>query len=154
MTSNSRKRLLWLSLLCAPLAWAGLGENEGTITGDRMRMRAFHSVARTAQFTVHELKGTDGSRVTQYVAGNGRIFALSWHTLYKPDLSSLLGSSFSTYSTAAQAAAQRGGMQRQFLHQGSDLVMQSTGHMGVYSGFAYRPSLLPPGLDLQTLGLG
>jgi hypothetical protein len=154
MTSSSQNCLLSLVLLSAPLAWAGLGESEGSIAGDRMRMRAFHSTARATQYTVHELKGTDGSRVTQYVGPNGQIFAVSWHTLYKPDLSSILGSSFSTYTDAAQIAARRGGMQRQFLHQGGDLVMQSTGHMGVYSGFAYRPTFLPRGLNPQTLGLG
>ena len=154
MTSSSRNGLLALVFLSAPLAWAGLGDNEGSITGERMRMRAFHAVSRATAYTLHELKGADGSRVTQYVAGNGQIFAIRWHTLYKPDLASLLGSAFPTYSKAAQGAAQRGGIQRQFLHQGSDLVMQSSGHMNVYAGFAYRPSLLPPGLNPQTLGLG
>lgn len=154
MTFSSRNGLLALAFFSAPQAWAALGANEGSITGERMHMRALHSVARATAYTLHELKGADGSRVTQYVAGNGQIFAISWHTLYKPDLASLLGSAFATYAKAAQDAAQRGGMQRQFLHQGSDLVMQSTGHMNVYAGFAYRPSLLPPGLNPQTLGLG
>jgi hypothetical protein len=45
-------------------------------------------------------------------------------------------------------------VQRQFQHQGSDLVMQSTGRMNIYSGFAYRPSLLPQGLNPQSIGLG
>jgi hypothetical protein len=119
-----------------------------------MRMRAFHSVARAPQYTVHELKSEDGSRVRQYVAGNGQIFAVSWHTLYKPDMSSMLGNSFPTYSSAARIAARNGGIQRQFLHQGGDLVMQNSGRLNVYSGFAYRPSLLPRGLNLQTIGLG
>jgi predicted dithiol-disulfide oxidoreductase (DUF899 family) len=154
MTFSSRQGLLLLALMGTTQAWAGLGENEGAIQGDRMRMRAFHSVARAPQYAVHELKSTDGSRVTQYVASNGLIFAVRWHTLYKPDMSSMLGTSFTTYTGAARVAAQRGGMQRQFLHQGSDLVMQSSGRMNVYSGFAYRPSLLPRGLNPQTLGLG
>lgn len=154
MTFSSCRGLLLLALLGTSPAWAGLGENEGAINGDRMRMRALHSVARAPQYAIHELKSTDGSRVTQYVAGNGLIFAVRWHTLYKPDMSSMLGTSFATYSGAARSAVQRGGMQRQFQHQGSDLVMQSAGRMNVYSGFAYRPSLLPRGLNPQTIGLG
>lgn len=155
MTFSSRQGLLLLlALLGATSAWAGLGEDEGAITGERMRMRALHSVARAPQYAVHELQGTDGSRVTQYVARNGLIFGVRWHTLYKPDMASMLGSSFTTYTGAARVAAQRGGVQRQFQHQGSDLVMQSTGRMNIYSGFAYRPSLLPQGLNPQSIGLG
>jgi hypothetical protein len=154
MTFSNPRGVLLLALLATPFAWAGLGESEGVINGERMRMRAFHLVERAPQYAVHELKSSDGSRVTQYVGVNGLIFAVSWHTLYKPDLSSMLGNSFSTYTRAARIAARNGGIQRQFLHQGDDLVMQNSGRLNVYSGFAYRPSLLPRGLNPQTIGLG
>ena len=154
MTFSRRRCLLALVLLGVSSAWAGLGENESSIVGDRLRMRATHSLAHATQYTLHELQGADGSRITQYVTGNGKVFAVTWHTLYKPDLSSLLGRSYAAYTGAAHDAARHGGMQRQFLHHGSDLVVQSSGHMSVYSGFAYRRSLLPPGINLQTIGLG
>ena len=154
MTFSSPRRWLVLALLAAPVAWAGLGEAEGSIEGERAHMHAEHAVNRAAQYVVHELKTADGSRVRQYVSGNGRVFAVSWTTLYKPDLSSLLGSSFPAYSDAAQTAAQRGGIQRQFRHEGTDLVVQSSGHLNVYRGYAYRPSLLPRGLSVQALGQG
>jgi hypothetical protein len=117
-------------------------------------MHARHSVARAAQYSVHALQMADGSQVKQYMASNGQVFAVRWITMYKPDLSALLGSAFPTYSSAAQKAAQRGGLQRQFQHEGSDLVMLSTGHLHVFSGYAYRRSLLPRGLNVQDLGLG
>jgi hypothetical protein len=135
-------------------AWAGLGENEGAIVGDRMRMRAFHSVARSPQYAVHELKMANGSVVRQYVAGNGRIFEVSWRTLFKPDLSNMLGTSFTSYSVAASEAVQKGGIRRQFHHRGSDLVVQSSGHLNVFTGYAIQPSLVPQGVNLQTLDLG
>jgi predicted heme/steroid binding protein len=156
MTSSSFKLLWVLAFLVTPVAsaWGGLGESEGSISGDRMRMRAFHSVVRAPQYSVHELKMTNGSRIRQYVAANGRIFAVSWHTLFKPDLSSMLGSSFPSYSAAVSEAAHLGGIRRQFRHQGSDLVVQSSGHLNVYNGYAIRPSLVPQGLNLQTVDLG
>jgi hypothetical protein len=154
MTSSSRGRWLLLGLLAVSPAWAGLGEAESSIDRERVQMHARHSVARATQYSVHELKMADGSRVRQFVAGNGRVFAVNWTTLYKPDLSSLLGSSFGNYNDAVQTAAQRGGIQRQFRHEGTDLVVQSSAHLNVYRGFAYRPSMLPAGLRFQILGQG
>jgi predicted heme/steroid binding protein len=135
-------------------AWAGLGEGEASIDTASVRMHARHSVARAQQYTVHELKMADGSRVQQYVAGNGQVFAVRWNTLYKPDLSVLLGNSFPDYASAAQMAAKRGGIQRQFHHEGNDLVVQSSGHLHVFSGYAYRRALLPRGVSVQSIGLG
>jgi predicted heme/steroid binding protein len=117
-------------------------------------MSARHSVSRAPEYTVHELKMADGSRVQQYVAGNGRVFAVRWNTLYKPDLSAMLGTSFPDYSSAAQLAARRGGIQRQFRHEGDDLVVQSSAHLHVFSGYAYRRAMLPRGVSPQSIGLG
>ena len=145
-----------MALTAAPAisAWAGLGEGQSSIDTDRVRMSARHSIARAPQFTVHELKSADGSRVQQFVAGNGQVFAVRWTTLYKPDLSTLLGTSFNDYQGAAHQAAQRGGIQRQFRHEGNDLVVQSSGHLQVFSGFAYRRSMLPQGISPKSIGLG
>lgn len=156
MTFSSRQWLWALALMAAPAvtAWAGLGEGQASIDTDRVRMSARHSVARAPQYTVHELKAVDGSRVQQFVSGNGQVFAVRWNTLYKPDLSALLGTSFADYQGAAHEAAQRGGIQRQFHHEGNDLVVQSSGHLQVFSGYAYRRSLLPQGLSPKSIGLG
>ena len=156
MTFSSRARPWALLLFAVPMAqaWAGLGEAEASIETDRVRMSARHSVERAQQYSVHELKTADGSRVQQYVAGNGKIFAVRWDTLYKPDMSAMLGGSFPDYATAAQVAAKRGGIQRQFRHEGSDLVVQSSGHLHVFSGYAYRRTMLPNGVSAQSLGLG
>jgi hypothetical protein len=143
-----------LALLVTPLSWAGLGENEKSIDTARVRMNARHALAHKPQYSLHELKTTDGSRVQQFVASNGLVFAVRWNTQYKPDLSALLGGSFPVYAGAAKQAAQRGGIQRHFRHDGSDLVLQSAGHLHVFSGYAYRRSLMPRGLDPLSLGLG
>ncbi len=135
-------------------AWAGLGEGQASIDTDRVRMGARHSVARAQQYTVHELKTVDGSRVQQYVSGNGRVFAVRWNMLYKPDLSAMLGESFPDYVSAANVAAKRGGIQRQFRHEGGDLVLQTFAHLHVFSGYAYRRALLPRGVSAQSIGLG
>jgi hypothetical protein len=154
MTSSKARFLLVCALLGAPLAWAGLGEPQSSIETEGRHMYARHAMAQAPQYTLHELVMADGSRVQQYVGADGRVMAVRWNTLYKPDLSLLLGNSFPAYATAAHTAAQKGGIQRHFRHEGSDLVLQSNGHLHVFSGYAYRRSLLPRGLRAQDLGLG
>ena len=109
-------------------------------------------LAQQARYTVEEVQANDGSRVRKYIADDGLVFALSWNTLYKPDLSTLLGPYFSGYAGAAKTAAQKGGIQRQFQHQTSDLVVQSGGHLHVFSGYAYLRNQFPAGVSPQTLG--
>jgi hypothetical protein len=141
------------SLLAMAPAFAGLGEAESSINADSMRMHARRTVAMTQQYSVNELQSADGSRVKQYVSPSGIIFAVSWHTLYKPNLSSMLGPSFQNYAQAAQQAARRPGIQRHFRHESLDLVVQATSHLNVFSGFAFRQSMLPRGLNLSNLGM-
>ena len=150
----SKRIGLWLLALAVQPVWAGLGEPQGSIETDRVRISARHAVARAPQYTLHALTMADGSRVQQYVGSHGQVFAVRWNTLHKPDLSGLLGNAFASYAVAVQRAAQRGGIQRQFRHEEPDLVVQTQGHLHVYSGYAYRPSLLPPGASPQSLGLG
>jgi hypothetical protein len=142
-----------LVLLPPTVSFASLGDSENTIGIDRMRMGARHQVDVMKQYTVHDLQAADGSRLRQYVAVNGTVFAVSWHTLYKPDLSTVLGRSYPSYATAAQAAARRIGIQRRFRHEEADLVVQTTGHLNVFSGFAFRRSMLPVGLSPNQIGL-
>ncbi len=134
-------------------SFAGLGQDLDSIKLERKHMAARHQVRTGAQYSLHELLAADGSRVRQYVSANGMVFAVSWHTLYKPDLSALLGTSYPRYAAAAQVAAQRGGVQRQFRHTDLDLVLQSSAHLHVFSGFAFRRSMLPRGLDPHQIGL-
>lgn len=110
------------------------------------------SVAAMARYTVHDVQRPDGSLIREYVAPSGLVFAVSWNTLYKPNLSTLLGASFPSYANAAQTAGQRGGIQRQFRVADADLVVQSTGHLHVFAGHAYLHSQLPQGVTPQTLG--
>lgn len=171
MTSNKRLRAgaaaLLLLAACAAQAKDGLGEihssvaagngaagttpntnaNANAITPGVRRM-----LAQQARYSVDEVQMADGSRVRKYLAGNGQIFAVSWNTLYKPDLSTLLGSYFPQYAGAAKVAAQKGGIQRHFHHDANDLVVQSGGHLRVFSGYAYLRSQLPAGVSAQSLG--
>lgn len=160
MTSNEpgRRRVFFgLQLAFAtllPLTWAhaGLGEAERDIDQDRVRLHAQRSVEHRYPYRIHALQTSDGSRIWQYVGVHGRVFAVTWQAMHKPDLSKLLGESGGGYARATTQAARRGGVQRQFQHTENDVVVQSNAYLHKFSGVAYRPSLLPPGFNLNRLG--
>jgi hypothetical protein len=133
-------------------AHAELGEAESTIDQDRVRLHAQRFVEHRYPYRVHALQTSDGSRLWQYVGAHGRVFAVTWQAMHKPDLSKLLGKSSEGYAHATAQAARRGGIQRQFQHKGNDVVVQSNAYLQKFSGVAYRTSLLPPGFDLARLG--
>jgi hypothetical protein len=160
MTSSDRVRrrlVVGLHLALATFfaltpAYAALGEVEGSIDQDRVRLHAQRSVEHRYPYRIHALQTSDGSRLWQYVGAHGRVFAVTWQAMHKPDLSKLLGDSTEGYAHATAQAARRGGIQRQFQHKENDVVVQSNAYLHKFSGVAYRPSLLPPGFNLNRLG--
>jgi hypothetical protein len=147
-------------LLCAGLglgamhSQAALGEGENSIGLERMQMRARHQVSSAAQYSLHALTDSQGGVVRQYVNRQGRVFAVQWISPIYPDLGTLLGADHAAYRRAGALQAQSGpGLQRQLRHSGPDLVIQSQTHLNIFRGYAYKPSLLPVGLDVQQLGL-
>jgi Protein of unknown function (DUF2844) len=160
MTSSNRVRwrlVVGLHLALATFfaltsAHAGLGEAESSIDQDRVRLHAQRSVEHRYPYRIHALQTSDGSRMWQYVGAHGRVFAVTWQGMHKPDLSKLLGESSGGYAQATAQAARRGGVQRQFQHKENDVMVQSNAYLHKFWGVAYRISLLPPGFDLTTLG--
>ena len=134
-------------------AWAGLGDAEGSVNRDKVRMSARHTVTSVSQYSVHDLVTPEGGRFREYVSASGVVFAVAWHALYKPDLSTILGSSYPAYVQSAKVAAQQGGIKRQFRLTALDLVVHSASHLNVFSGYAYRNSMLPQSFNLPDLSV-
>jgi Protein of unknown function (DUF2844) len=141
------------AVLCGmPAAHAGLGEAESSVESDRLNFSAQRMLRHQLGYRVHVLETPQGARVQQYVGAQGRVFAVSWRAGFKPDLSRLLGSSAPEVERSMNEAVRKGGLQRQFHHQQSDLVVQASAYLNQHRGIAYRPSLLPAGFDLSSLG--
>ena len=149
--------LHWLSGLglglLASAALAALGDSEASIGHDATRMVAARQLRQQSSFTVHTLRQADGSVIHQFATPDHRVFAVTWRAQHKPDLSVLLGSSYASYVQGVQAKASVAGVQRHFQHQALDLVVQSSGYLNVFKGYAYRPSMVPAGFSLSADGL-
>lgn len=141
-----------LAFLIPLQAQAALGDTEQGIEQERLHFGMHRAIERHALHKRHTLEDYNGSRVHQYVGAHGLVFAVTWQTPFKPDLSKLLGASHAGYAHAIQAATHKGGIQRQFVHQEGDTVVVSTAYLNKHAGYAYRRSLVPLDFDLSRLG--
>ncbi|MGI9133611.1 MAG: DUF2844 domain-containing protein [Rhodoferax sp.] len=132
-------------------AHAGLGEPESRLQADAMQMAARRHLQVRPSYTVHRFEMPDGSQMQEYVSQAGLVFAVRWHTAYKPKLAVLLGGAYPEFIAASRSAAAATGVRRQFLHRGADLVIRSHGHLHLFTGIAYRPSLLPAGITAAQI---
>ena len=158
MTSNKACRYRWLAIaavggwvLPSGVAWAGLGESVAVIEQDRVAMHAQKALQVQSTYTVHVLQMANGGLVRQYASADQRVFAVSWVSVGKPDLATLLGPSYGRYVAGVRASVQqRPGAGRQFHHSAQDLVVHSSAHLNVFKGYAYHPSMLPAGFGLAA----
>ncbi len=130
------------------IAGAALGETEASVRSDMARLKASSRITTAASYTMHELTLPTGTIVHEYLDAGGTVFAVSWRGPFKPDLPALLGSYFDTYASAPRSAGSS--RSRLAIDQGN-LVVRAGGHQRAFTGLAYVPQLLPPGLSVTDL---
>jgi hypothetical protein len=101
-------------------------------------------------YNVNETTLDNGTVVREYVgSSNGSVFAVSWDGPFMPDLRTLLGSHFTTLTTAAAARPKAG--HSQLSVKDGDVVIVSGGHMRAYKGRAWIVSALPAGVGTDDI---
>jgi hypothetical protein len=104
-----------------------------------------------APFSVHEINTAAGTVVREYTNASGQVFGIAWQGPTIPDLRQLLGDYFTPYTqqlSAERAAHPARGPARV---DTDTLVVHSGGHMRAFSGQAYLPQLLPPGVTADQI---
>lgn len=138
-----------VALLCLP-ALASLGGDASSVEADGVQMKATAKTAQTGGYQVHEMKVPTGTVVKEYVSPAGRVFAVSWHGPFLPDMQQVLGAYFQQFSAALQAQHRQYG-HRPLNIQEPGLVVQTGGHMRAYTGRAYVPGMLPQGVHADEI---
>jgi hypothetical protein len=152
MAINVKKYLVASGLLIAALtpciAAAALGEPEASVQADALQLRGSINVTEHAGYRLHEIQLPSGTRVREFVAADGKVFAVAWNGPVPPNLRQMLGRFFDPFVTAA------GAKRTEHSHlqvQTPELVVQSGGHMRAFAGRAYLPAGVPNGVDLGEL---
>jgi hypothetical protein len=141
--------LLVLVLVSVP-AWAGLGQPEASVTSDQLHMKSEHRVQNFQAYKVHELANTEGAVVREFVSPEGTVFGITWHGRSTPDMNQLLGNYANNFETATRdqthIVPRRG-----ITIKTNDFVYTNFCRMGVCTGSAYAPKLLPSNVTVEVM---
>jgi hypothetical protein len=140
--------LLILILAAAP-GWATLGEAESSVGADRQFLRGQIRHEDHATYRLHEITDANGATVREYVSPAGKVFGVSWHGPYLPNMQQLLGTYFTHLQQYAQAQTSRHG--GPLIIEKDNFVLVSGGHMRSYHGRAYVPNLLPSNVTAEVV---
>jgi hypothetical protein len=154
MKSNSQISLMGIVLLMLTLplpAWAALGGDVSSVQEDQAQMKGTLKTTEAQAYTVHEITGAGNTVVKEYASPAGKIFAITWHAQFIPNMQQLLGTYFDQYAQAAKAQRESHPGRHPLNIQQSGLVVQSGGHMRSYTGRAYVPDMVPQGVNVGAL---
>jgi hypothetical protein len=132
-------------------AFGGLGEDVGSVQADRARVQGILRTTKTEAFTVHEILAPTGIVVREYVSASGKVFAVTWHGPWPPDMRPILANYFEQYLKAAPAQVNSHGGRRPLMIEQPGLVVQSGGHMRSFAGRAFIPEMLPQGVSAEAI---
>ena len=132
-------------------ALAALGGDVASVHEDQAQMKGTLKTTQGTTYTVHEIKGSAGTVVREYVSPDDKVFGVAWQGPAMPNLQQILGSYFDTFSEAAQAQRAAHRAHGALYIQQPGLVVESTGHAHTFSGRAFDPGKLPQGVTVNDI---
>jgi len=131
-------------------AWAVLGEATSSIERDRSALHGILSSVTSPSYHTYVITASDVV-LKEFVAPDGRVFAVYWSGRRPPHLGNLLGTYFEEYRQTLAAALhgpkRRGGMRT----ESARVVVETGGHSGDIRGRAYVPALMPADVRIDDL---
>ncbi len=137
-----------LAICLSGRAYAALGENVSSVARDHAALHGSLVSTPMQQYDVQEMVTDTGTRVREYSAHGGPVFAVTWSGTQVPDLSLLLGTYFDRYVAAAKA--HRTGHHVLSVNTPS-LAMSIVRFQRSSSGQVYVPSLMPHSVTRREL---
>src|SRR5450631_740554 len=108
------------------------------------------SVSATyANYVMRDTTLATGTHVREYVSGKGIVFAVTWEGPFLPDLKALLGKHFASMVNDANRMPKAG--RSRIAMSGSEVVINSGGHMRAFEGSAWLPAEFPPGFTADDV---
>ena len=106
---------------------------------------------RPAAYTAHETGLESGTTIKEYATAAGVVFAVQWRGPVLPDLEDLLGTHFATFRAEAQKSRAAGRRGSPMTVTTDTLIVNSTGRMRNFVGWAYAPGLVPADVSIKDV---
>ena len=133
------------TLLLPCVSHAELGGNAASILSEQKEFSSQLSNSQQSGVTVYTQTLPSGIVIQEYLSGNGTIFAVTWTGAALPNLQTLLGNYFQDYLTAIKES------RRSVYLSNENVIIQSSGMMGAFQGFAFLPKQAPTGFTPNNL---
>lgn len=105
----------------------------------------------SSPYTLHQTVLPTGTRVREFAAPGGQVFAIAWEGPVLPDFSIFFGDYFAVFQDIARQKRESATSGGALVARRQNLVVVSRGRMGQFEGHAYVPSLVPVGIVIETL---
>ncbi|MEO8374793.1 MAG: DUF2844 domain-containing protein [Sphingomonas bacterium] len=143
-------------LLAPACAHAELGGSAASVQADGAHIGTRIATVAKGSYSRHDITRANGGVVREFANAKGQVFAITWSGPGKPDLRTLLGRHFAALQASGQASGGAIGrtmhsLRRPLQVSQPDLQIQTSGHMGWFSGVAFIPSLAPSGYSTSDL---
>lgn len=143
-------------VLAPAAAHAELGGSMAGVKADGAHIGTRIATVAMGSYSRHDITRANGGVVREFTNAKGRVFAITWSGPGKPDLRTLLGRHFTALQASGQASGGTIGrtmhsLRRPLQVSQPDLQIQTSGHMGWFSGVAFIPSLAPSGYSTSDL---
>ena len=137
--------LFILGLTASGVCFAELGGTTASILAEQKQFNSQLTSTQQNGYSLYTQTLTSGTIFQEYVSPSGIVFAISWSGPTLPNIQAILGGYYGNYLSAAQQS-------RRSVYSSSDsLIIQSTGMMGAFQGFAFLPKQAPAGFTVNSL---
>ena len=137
--------LFFLGLVLPGVCFAELGGTTASILAEQKQFNSELTSTQQNGYSLYTQTLASGTSFQEYVSPGGIVFAISWSGPTLPNIQAIFGSYYGNYLSAAQQS-------RRSIYSSSDsLVIQSTGMMGAFQGFAFLPKQAPTGFTVNNL---
>jgi hypothetical protein len=132
-------------------AHASLGGDVASVRDDQAKLQGTLQTTSKPNYDVHEIQGSSGVIVREYVSRAGAVFGVAWQGRTHPDLRQVLGASYEPYLKAVESQRSQRRGHGPLLIQLPGLVLRTGGHMGALTGMAFIPQGLPAGVRPEDI---
>ena len=163
-------QLMLMLVMCWGDAMAGLGKSPLPISSPQLAQPSQPSQSsqtsqtsrsesgarilaspRPTSYTVHESALESGTTIKEYATAAGVVFAVQWRGPVLPELDDLLGAYFVTFRAEAQKSRAAGRRGSPMTVATDTLIVNSTGRMRNFAGWAYAPGLIPADVNIKDV---